>query len=208
MSAFSSTGSHRQPRCSKSPRAAEQAGAPSLWFAQHMGYRDAIVWASAAASVTRTATLIPVAITASISGRRFRLTMALSTLAEFGARAPQSCQSRIGRQHPQSRRIRHRAGEACSHHARICRGAAGAVDRHAGRARRRAARAARRQDGVRPRRAHIRSMSPRPARRCSSSLARSATGCCFRPASRSRRARQCLDHAEAGVQAKGRDPAR
>ena len=29
-------------------RAAEQAGAASLWFAQHMGYRDAIVWAAAA----------------------------------------------------------------------------------------------------------------------------------------------------------------
>ena len=34
-------------------REAEQAGATSLWFAQHMGYREAIVWATAAASVTR-----------------------------------------------------------------------------------------------------------------------------------------------------------
>jgi 5,10-methylenetetrahydromethanopterin reductase len=41
---------------------AERAGASSLWFAQHMGYRDAIVWATAAASVTQRATLVPTAI--------------------------------------------------------------------------------------------------------------------------------------------------
>jgi 5,10-methylenetetrahydromethanopterin reductase len=63
-------------------RAAEQAGAASLWFAQHMGYRDAVVWASAAASVTRTATLIPVAITPYL-WPPLPVTMALSTLAEF-----------------------------------------------------------------------------------------------------------------------------
>ena len=51
----------------------------------------------------------------------------------------------------------------------------------------------------------IRSMSRRPARRCSSLRARSATACCSRPGSRSPSCRQCLDHAEAGVQAKGRD---
>ena len=28
-------------------RRAEEAGADSLWFAQHMGYRDATVWAAA-----------------------------------------------------------------------------------------------------------------------------------------------------------------
>jgi Coenzyme F420-dependent N5,N10-methylene tetrahydromethanopterin reductase and related flavin-dependent oxidoreductases len=43
-------------------REAEQAGASSLWFAQHMGYRDALVWATAAASVTQRATLVPTAI--------------------------------------------------------------------------------------------------------------------------------------------------
>jgi 5,10-methylenetetrahydromethanopterin reductase len=42
---------------------AELAGASSLWFAQHMGYRDAMVWAAAAANVTQRATLIPTAIT-------------------------------------------------------------------------------------------------------------------------------------------------
>ena len=31
-------------------REAERAGASSLWFAQHMGYRDALVWATAAAT--------------------------------------------------------------------------------------------------------------------------------------------------------------
>jgi 5,10-methylenetetrahydromethanopterin reductase len=43
-------------------REAELAGASSLWFAQHMGYRDAIVWAAAAANVTQRAKLVPTAI--------------------------------------------------------------------------------------------------------------------------------------------------
>jgi 5,10-methylenetetrahydromethanopterin reductase len=44
-------------------RDAELAGASSLWFAQHMGYRDAMVWAAAAANVTQRAALVPTAIT-------------------------------------------------------------------------------------------------------------------------------------------------
>jgi len=43
-------------------RAAEAAGAASLWFAQHMGYRDAFLSAAAAANVTRTVALAPTAI--------------------------------------------------------------------------------------------------------------------------------------------------
>lgn len=43
-------------------RSADEAGAASLWFAQHMGYRDAFISAAAAASVTRTAALAPTAI--------------------------------------------------------------------------------------------------------------------------------------------------
>ena len=43
-------------------RAAEAAGAASLWFAQHMGYREAFLCAAAAAGVTRQATLVPTAI--------------------------------------------------------------------------------------------------------------------------------------------------
>ena len=43
-------------------REAERAGASSLWFAQHMGYREAMVWAAAAASVTQRAILVPTAI--------------------------------------------------------------------------------------------------------------------------------------------------
>jgi 5,10-methylenetetrahydromethanopterin reductase len=43
-------------------RQAENAGAKSIWFAQHMGYRDAIVWAAACTAVTQRATLIPMAI--------------------------------------------------------------------------------------------------------------------------------------------------
>ena len=41
---------------------AERAGASSLWFAQHMGYREAMVWAAAAASVTQRAILVHTAI--------------------------------------------------------------------------------------------------------------------------------------------------
>ena len=43
-------------------RLAEEAGADSLWFAQHMGYREAMIWAAAAASVTRRVRLVPTAI--------------------------------------------------------------------------------------------------------------------------------------------------
>ena len=43
-------------------RQAEAAGADSLWFAQHMGYREAMISAAAAAQVTRTAWLVPTAI--------------------------------------------------------------------------------------------------------------------------------------------------
>ncbi len=43
-------------------RATEAAGADSLWFAQHMGYRDALVWSGAAAAITSRATLVPLAI--------------------------------------------------------------------------------------------------------------------------------------------------
>ena len=62
-----------------------------------------------------------------------------------GPRHPQ----RLGRQHPQSRRIRHRAGKTDPRHARIRFGATCAVGRSAGDARRRTAQAARSQDGFR-----------------------------------------------------------
>jgi 5,10-methylenetetrahydromethanopterin reductase len=63
-------------------RAAEDAGAASLWFAQHMGYRDAIVWAAAAASVTRRATLVPTAISPYL-WPPLPVAMAVSTLGEI-----------------------------------------------------------------------------------------------------------------------------
>jgi alkanesulfonate monooxygenase SsuD/methylene tetrahydromethanopterin reductase-like flavin-dependent oxidoreductase (luciferase family) len=46
----------------KAAEAAEQAGAASLWFAQHMGYREAYICAAVAAQVTAQATVVPVAI--------------------------------------------------------------------------------------------------------------------------------------------------
>jgi 5,10-methylenetetrahydromethanopterin reductase len=43
-------------------RQAEEAGADSLWFAQHMGYREAMIMAGATAGITKTVKLIPTAI--------------------------------------------------------------------------------------------------------------------------------------------------
>jgi 5,10-methylenetetrahydromethanopterin reductase len=63
-------------------REAEAAGAASLWFAQHMGYREAVVWATAAASVTRSATLVPTAISPYL-WPPLPVAMAISTLGEL-----------------------------------------------------------------------------------------------------------------------------
>lgn len=63
-------------------RAAEDAGAESLWFAQHMGFREAVVWATAAASVTRNIRLVPTAISPYL-WPPLPVAMSLSTLAEF-----------------------------------------------------------------------------------------------------------------------------
>jgi 5,10-methylenetetrahydromethanopterin reductase len=62
-------------------REAELAGATSLWFAQHMGYREAMVWATAAASVTRRAALVPTAITPYL-WPPLPVAMAIATLGE------------------------------------------------------------------------------------------------------------------------------
>jgi 5,10-methylenetetrahydromethanopterin reductase len=63
-------------------RAAELAGASSLWFAQHMGYREAMVWASAAAGVTQRATLVPTAISPYL-WPPLPVAMAMATLGEI-----------------------------------------------------------------------------------------------------------------------------
>jgi 5,10-methylenetetrahydromethanopterin reductase len=63
-------------------REAENAGATSLWFAQHMGYREAMVWATAAASVTHSATLVPTAISPYL-WPPLPVAMAISTLGEL-----------------------------------------------------------------------------------------------------------------------------
>jgi 5,10-methylenetetrahydromethanopterin reductase len=63
-------------------RAAELAGASSLWFAQHMGYREAMVWATAAASVTQRVTLVPTAISPYL-WPPLPVAMAISTLGEL-----------------------------------------------------------------------------------------------------------------------------
>jgi 5,10-methylenetetrahydromethanopterin reductase len=63
-------------------RGAEAAGADSLWFAQHMGFRDALIWATAAVSVTRTIRLVPTAISPYLWPPA-PVAMAMSTLAEY-----------------------------------------------------------------------------------------------------------------------------
>ncbi|MBC7779656.1 MAG: LLM class flavin-dependent oxidoreductase [Proteobacteria bacterium] len=63
-------------------RAAEEAGADSLWFAQHMGFREAIVWATAAVSVTRSIRLVPTAISPYL-WPPLPVAMSMSTLAEY-----------------------------------------------------------------------------------------------------------------------------
>jgi 5,10-methylenetetrahydromethanopterin reductase len=63
-------------------RGAEDAGADSLWFAQHMGFRDALIWATAAVSVTRTIRLVPTAISPYLWPPA-PVAMAMSTLAEY-----------------------------------------------------------------------------------------------------------------------------
>jgi 5,10-methylenetetrahydromethanopterin reductase len=84
----------------ESARAAEAAGAASLWFAQHMGYRDAFLSAAAAAGVTSRVALAPTAISAylwpplsaamsiatlnEMSGGRAILTMAVGNILNLG----------------------------------------------------------------------------------------------------------------------------
>jgi 5,10-methylenetetrahydromethanopterin reductase len=63
-------------------REAERAGAASLWFAQHMGYRDAIVWATAAAAATHRTTIVPTAISPYL-WPPLPVAMAVSTLGEL-----------------------------------------------------------------------------------------------------------------------------
>jgi 5,10-methylenetetrahydromethanopterin reductase len=63
-------------------RAAELAGASSLWFAQHMGYREAMVWAAAAAGVTQRAMLVPTAISPYL-WPPLPVAMAMATLGEI-----------------------------------------------------------------------------------------------------------------------------
>ena len=63
-------------------RAAEAAGADSLWFAQHMGYRDAFIWAAAAAAVTQRIRLVPTAISPYL-WPPLPVAMSMTTLAEL-----------------------------------------------------------------------------------------------------------------------------
>jgi 5,10-methylenetetrahydromethanopterin reductase len=73
-------------------REAEAAGADSVWFAQHLGYRDAIVWAAACAGVTSTATLIPTAISPYLWAP-LPTAMHMATLAEVAPRRVGLCVS-------------------------------------------------------------------------------------------------------------------
>jgi 5,10-methylenetetrahydromethanopterin reductase len=61
---------------------AEAAGADSLWFAQHMGYREALIMAGAVAGVTKAIKLVPTAITPYL-WRSLPTAMSLATLDEL-----------------------------------------------------------------------------------------------------------------------------
>jgi 5,10-methylenetetrahydromethanopterin reductase len=63
-------------------RQAEMAGADSLWFAQHMGYREALIMAGAVAGCTKTIKLVPTAITPYL-WRSLPTAMSLATLDEL-----------------------------------------------------------------------------------------------------------------------------
>jgi 5,10-methylenetetrahydromethanopterin reductase len=63
-------------------RKAEEAGAKSIWFAQHMGYRDALIWAAACAGATRSVTLVPTAISPYL-WPPLPIAMTMATLAEL-----------------------------------------------------------------------------------------------------------------------------
>lgn len=64
---------------------AEEAGADSFWFAQHMGYRDALTLAAAAALSTTKATLVPTAITPYL-WPALPIAMSMATLDELAPR--------------------------------------------------------------------------------------------------------------------------
>lgn len=61
---------------------AEAAGADSLWFAQHMGYREAMIMAAAVAGATKTSKLVPTAITPYL-WPSWSAAMSLATLNEL-----------------------------------------------------------------------------------------------------------------------------
>jgi 5,10-methylenetetrahydromethanopterin reductase len=62
--------------------AAEQAGAMSLWFAQHMGFRDAFMSAAATAAVSHKVELVPTAISI-YTWPPLQVAMAMATLDEL-----------------------------------------------------------------------------------------------------------------------------
>jgi 5,10-methylenetetrahydromethanopterin reductase len=66
----------------KAAQAAEQAGITGLWFAQHMGYREAFLSAATAAQATRHTTVVPVAITPYL-WPPLPAAMSIATLAEI-----------------------------------------------------------------------------------------------------------------------------
>lgn len=70
------------PTMVEAARAAEDAGASSLWFAQHMGYREAFASAMAAACHTRRATIVPLAITPYLSPP-LMAAMSIASIAEL-----------------------------------------------------------------------------------------------------------------------------
>ena len=164
-----------------SARAAEAAGAASLWFAQHMGYRDAFLSAAAAAGVTSRG-----------RARAYR-DQRLSVAAAVGRDVdrPRSIEMSGGRANPDDWRsvtfsISASLASSPSSPMKVMReyvaAMRGLLARRGRAARRRSAPAARRaHGGSRSRRRPSRSWSHRPASIRCGSRARSATASCSRP---------------------------
>ncbi len=71
-------------------REAEAAGADSLWFLQHMGYREAITMAAATAAVTKTISIVPAAVSPYL-WQPTATAMSVATIAELAPGRTEFC---------------------------------------------------------------------------------------------------------------------
>ena len=161
-------------------RQAVDAGASSLWMAEHLGYREAITTCAAFALSAPGPTLVP---------DRGQPVPVPSDADRDGARHPRRARARPRRGRARRRQsavppgVRAEAGEAAAGDARVHRGAAQAVD-HRARPHGRRVRPARRRAACLQAATRSRSTWRRWGPTCCSSPAASPTASCCRPACR------------------------